>query len=1108
MQKVSLRADVRLLRLAVERGLLDWDDIEAVPRPTESELATSSAWGPWVSRLIEGGHLEETALIDLIRQLDPEADQPLPVSEEPRAPVPDSWDRYHIFSCLGSGGMGSVFKAFDPKLNRFVALKFLHTKNRDHAAAFLDEARAQAQVEHPLICQVYEVGEVEEQPYIAMRFIDGRPLFEAARDFPLLTKIQLVQQVGDALHSAHQKGLIHRDIKPGNILVTTNQKGALRCVVVDFGLAQSVDARTGDGTEVAGTPDYLAPEQLAGDTIDHRTDVYSLGVVLYELLTGEVPFKGKNVAETLRAISRGDAKPPSSLSPEIPRDLDAIVLKCLAKNPGGRYAGATDLVRDLGNFLSAKPIEAHSGRLPYRTGKFLSRNRWVALASGLAIAALLALAALSLYTRRQVERQGQLARRFGEEVKAMEASMRYATLLPPHDMSRHRKELDLQMQRLATEMREVGPIADGPGNYALARGHLALNRYELAKQHLELAWSAEYREPEVAVALGQTIGQLYEQATYASPLPRSTVIAQATREELARVLRSPAVEYLRAGADETSGLYLRALIGFYEGNFDQAIADADAAYASQPWFYEARHLVSKVHQARGQEATHAGEYEEALAHFDLAEAILEELSDVARSSIEIQISNCRCVNQRNEARRALGPLDQAVIDEALAACDRAIALDASAADAFSLKSRISRRWASDVARRGEDPRPYLETAIEFAQVAIAGNAKSSAAYQNLSAAHRQIGNWQRLRGIDPVPALEKAIEAAEAAIERQPEVALGYNSLGSANILLARHYITHGAEPESHLDQAIAAYNQAIDLNPSYTPALLNLGSAWTTRADWDRARGADSTDSSEKALVPLRQAIEINPNYLQLHNNLGNAYNTLALALVRRGEDPTDKINSALASYERALEISPDYAIGLYNLAFAQRMLARYQLLSGADSQAAESASETAIQRAIGLNATDPENFIEYAELDLLRAQRELRSGSNPTARVAAADASIRQARTLNSDEPRLFYLEALGRRYLAQWSLESSAPAAALLARGLELADRAVALNPKLSESIALQAALLKLQARLLPAERRPDIASRALTMLDQALAGDPGLEFEYSSERADLERLIAGG
>ncbi|MDH3403466.1 MAG: protein kinase [Acidobacteriota bacterium] len=1109
MGKVSLRADIRLLRLAIEQGLLTWEDLEAVPQPTEpGRTPDGAAWGPWISRLIESGHLDEMGLIRLIRQLDPEAEEPLPTPEEPKAPVPENWDRYHIFSRLGAGGMGSVFKAFDPQLNRFVALKFLHTKDRQHARAFLDEARAQAQVEHPLICQVYEVGEVEEQPYIAMRFIDGRPLFETASRFPLITKIRLVQQVADGLRAAHQKGLIHRDVKPGNILVTTNQQGALRCIIVDFGLAQTVAGRVGDGEEVAGTPDYLAPEQLRGDAVDHRTDIYSLGVVLYELLTGRVPFRGRNIGQTLKLISEADPQPPSALEPSIPRDLDAIVLKCLAREATDRYGSAAELLRDLERFVSGEPIQAHSASLSYVARKWLRRHRWVALAGALGLASLVALGAFGLVSQRRTRQRAEMARRFSEEVKDMEAAMRYAVLLPARAAGGHRAALEAQIARLGGEMDRLGPLAFGPGHYALGRTYLALRRYEQAKRHLELAWESGYQGAEVAVALGQTIGELYEEATYVSPAPLSTLVAAATREELERVFRNPALEYLRAGSGDSSGRFIQALIAFYEGRYDEAVEAADAAYAARPWFYEARRLVGRIHETRGQEAAHAGEYDEALEHFARAEAVYLEVANVARNDAELEVSICRCRSQRNEAYRALNRLLADHVDEALAACGRALELDPDFAQAYGLESRIQWRWADVLSRRGEDPRPRLELAIAAAQTAIAKSPESSSAHQSLAAASRLLGSWQMLRGIDALPALEQSVSAAQRAIEHQPDVATGHNSLGNANLLIARLEIGRGGDPEARLDQAIASYEKAVDLNPVYTPSLLNLGDAWTTRADWQMARGVDPTSAITRALAALEQAVAINPNHLQLHNNLGNAHNTLALWQLQRGGDPRQHLDAAAASYLRALEIQPEYAIGLYNLAFTERLRARSLIAAGADSAAAEQAAEDAIRRAIELNASDPENFMEYAALDLLRARGALARGASPSAAVRGAEESIRQARALASEAPELFYLEALARRYEAEWSLSQGAPASALLSDGLRLAERALAANPALSESIALEAVLLKLQARQAPRQQRPELARRALDILRSAFAANPALTHEHEADAAELERMLAGG
>ncbi len=1109
MGKLSLKADIRLLRMAIERGLLAWEDLEAVPQPTDSsEVRPGSAWGPWISRLIQSGHLDERAMINLIRQLDPEAEDPHPQIEEPRAPVPDNWDRYQIFAPLGAGGMGSVFKAFDPQLNRFVALKFLHRRDSKLTKAFLDEARAQAQVEHPLVCQVYEVGEVEEQPYIAMRFIDGKPLLQAARNFPLVTKIRLVQQVADTLQAAHQKGLIHRDIKPGNLLVTTNQRGALRCIVVDFGLAQSLSGPVSEGEEIAGTPDYLSPEQLRGGAVDRRTDIYSLGVVLYELLSGRVPFQGKNIAHTLQLISAGNALPPSRFESSIPRDLDAIVLKCLALDPERRYSGAPDLVADFRRYLDGEPISAHSTKLAYRARKFVSRNRWVTLAATVAVLSLLGLAAFGLYTRAKARQGAELARRFGETVKEMEASTRYAALLPLHDMARQRSELERKMAEVEAEMKSLGPLADGPGHYALGRGYLALHRNELAKKHLEAAWEANYRGPDVASALGQAIGRLYDQAVYASPMPRSTMAARATREELARVFRSPALEYLRAGTEDSSGRYVQALIAFYEGHYDEAIELADAAYADRPWFYEAPRLVGRIHEARGDEASHVGDYDEALDHYSEAERIYRDLATVARSDAELRISTCRCLNQRNEALRSGGRLERSAVDAALAACDESIAIDADLGEAYSLKSRITWRWADEISRRGDNPVADLESAIGLAETALDKNPESSAAHQNMAASYRLLGSWQMARGVDPIPALDSAIAAAEAAIALQPEVAIAHNSLGNAAILEARYRAGRGIDPIERIDQAIESYDMATELNPLYVPALLNLGNAWISRTDWEIARGIDPSDSIAKALVPLNRAIEINPNFIQLHNNLGNAHATRALALHHQGVDPDSEVDMAVASYRRALEINPNYSIAAYNIAYVERLRARHQLMAGEDSKVAEDAAEASIRDAIRFNPADPDNQIELAELELLRARRAVAEGRDPSPAVRAADAATAEARELSSDAARIPFLEAQGRRYLAEWSVSRGAPAAVLVSRGLRLAEQAIGLNPDLFEAIALQGVLLKLQSGLLAEPARTEVARRAAETLEGALVASPSLEREYRSELQELESVRSGG
>ncbi len=324
------------------------------------------------------------------------------------------WPRYRVERFLGSGGMGTVYKAFDPSLDRWVALKFLHRNDASHTDRFLREARAQARVSHPNVCQIHEVGEAEGRPYIAMQYIDGRSLGELCEELTREDKARLIRDVAHAVHTAHRTGLVHRDLKPGNILLTRGEGGEIHPYVVDFGLAVAQDevslSRTG---MISGTPAYISPEQAQGQPIDRRTDVYSLGIVLYELLAGAPPFTGGNLARILVQLVQEDAKPLRQVDPAIPEDLETIVAKCLEKDPSRRYGSARELAEDLDRFLDGEPIRARPAGWAYRAGKRLRKNRALAAVSVAAVLALLGLGLLSL----RAAMAGPRARRAGAEVR-------------------------------------------------------------------------------------------------------------------------------------------------------------------------------------------------------------------------------------------------------------------------------------------------------------------------------------------------------------------------------------------------------------------------------------------------------------------------------------------------------------------------------------------------------------------------------------------------------------------------------------------------------------------------------------------------------------------
>ena len=335
---------------------------------------------------------------------------------EPPITLPDL-PGYDVIGQLGEGGMGFVFKARDRRLERTVAVKMLKANALDAVQYqhFLAEAKAVARLNHPHIVQLFAFGEHAGHPYLAMELVSG-PTLQACTQGevqPPADAARLVMLLARAMQAAHDQGIVHRDLKPANVLLAPPLSdpalnSALGCPkLTDFGLALRLggdDDRERMGT-VAGTPSYMAPEQATGqvNAIGPATDVYGLGAILYQLLTGRPPFRGVSIAATLRQVTNDDPVPPRLLQPDAPRDLETICLKCLQKDSTRRYTSARSLADDLHRFLSGEPIVARPVGPIERAWKWACRKPAIAtLLASLGFATLFAFAALA-YGWRQAE---------------------------------------------------------------------------------------------------------------------------------------------------------------------------------------------------------------------------------------------------------------------------------------------------------------------------------------------------------------------------------------------------------------------------------------------------------------------------------------------------------------------------------------------------------------------------------------------------------------------------------------------------------------------------------------------------------------------------------
>lgn len=1013
--------------------------------------------------------------------------------------------RYEDVEILGEGGMGTVYKAYDPMLQRSVALKFIREDDPKLIQRLLLEGRSQAKIEHPGICKIYEVGQIESHFYIAMQYINGQVLTEAIHELTLVQKLKLMAEVAEALHAAHREGLVHRDIKPQNIMIERSVDG-WKPYLMDFGLVRDINSEvesqsiTVNGA-IVGTPWYMPPEQARGEieNLDRRTDIYSLGATFYELLTGRSPFADLPLAELLSSILTKDAPSIRKYNSAIPIDVETIVMKCLEKEPDRRYDSAKALQADILRYLSGEPVLARRAGFFYKLRKKAQKNKAAAAVMTLALIVAIGIAGWGVKASWQARSQAESLKIYVALIKEIEDTMRKGHQMPLHNMSREREIVRDHMLSVQKTMQHFGASGESAGHYALGCGHLALNETEEAINEFRKAQELGYDSADLSYNLGVALRRIYiKQVSEANSIPNQEE-REATKKKLLESYGLLSEKALQTGIKKGTSYstdYIEAqALAIYDGKIEKALEKADDAIKKIPWLYEAEKLKGDIYLGiAGEEYRQRGDNERTYNLYEKARQSYEKAIEIGESDISLYESLVNYWGAVMVTNFESGRDVQEPFQKILEICDKMALLDPENLDTYLLKARAYTLLGSYKADIGQDPSSEYMEAINFAKstlydrkVALSayiligrtyykyieylmGSGKDPtslieevvatyekainldksclACYNNIGSAYRIEGDYLKSRGKDPQPAYDKAIEYFSNVSKLFPSentsVAVTVNNnLGIAYICKARHKVGVGEVPTDCFKKGIENFTKVLEVQQTHVPAKISLSSALIDNAVYETSRGTDPTALSDRAIDICKSILTSNPKYAQAYANIAILYRIKASYKLNRGKNPEEEVLQGLENAKQALQLNPKLATAYLETSFLRWIGAYYKFYVGEDPSQAVAASLEEAQKSININPNDFTAYLNSALNYSLMANYQVDIQKSPAITVKNGLNFIREAEKINPSFSMSWTVE--GRLLLAQarWELENNISAEGTFKKALATIERARELN-----------------------------------------------------------------
>ena len=862
---------------------------------------------------------------------------------------------FEVQKVVGKGGMGAVYRATDQTLERDVAIKVLRqSKGLDQAGKdlLLKEARTICKLNHPNIVTVFDVARSKNNNYIIMEWIEGETLDKLipAEGLELNTALSYATKIVNGLVCAHQNQIIHSDIKPQNIMLTRN--GDIK--ILDFGIAalvqQQVDysanqlQQEGKSKRFNGTPGYISPEQALGNKqLDSRSDIFAFGIVFYQLLTGKAPFLGKNARDKNAAIITGDYQP---LPSHIPIDVRAIVYQCLKHSPLERYQSSTELAQDIQCYLAGDTVSVVKDKSYWLKKKTL-KHKWPVL---FLLVVLLGSSGQLVWQQIQKAEQAQreeLLTQFTSRVETLEARVQMSKMAPIHDKSAETERWHNEIESLKNEISLLGNIAIGPGNNAIGRMYYALQEYDNALKFLQLAWNSGFTEPEVAYNLAVTHGAIYQRQKNIIANLGSRSARQDRMAVLDKQHKQPAIEYLTQGMHKSPYQpYTKALLEYYQGDFDKALNSLNALEQLPVWFYDHHVLAGDIHLAKAEAAGSAHGDKQVEDNGQLALSYYQKAAELGRSDLQLQLKPLAVYFRLlTDALYSDQQAFKQIYNEAMAFVDNAMLIAPKDHQPYFIKGQLLLKLSDYQDQASGDPLEAVENAINQLQMARKVSNDNADILFALS-----LANYQRIKLlVDREMPLENKLDQAVTSFENIPLQTRDYfyfNTYGGLLTSIAVEKAKLGIEAQlrnsphaatddhgDYFQSAVTAYQNAIQRKPERIGAKINRASAyleWSSYSELEQAY--------EKLLLSINsyeEALALNPEHFVVNYYLGAAHRWMAKLNNQLFQSVTENIESAKAYFSAAEKEQPQHPFLHGEKALLQLDLAIYAWQEGKAYQA-----------------------------------------------------------------------------------------------------------------------------------------------------------------------------